>query len=106
MSIVDHLADIGQAISRPKLKKLSLPQNGIEPEYCLYFTQIIPFETLEELNLMSNWFGLQGINRFGAHFKKFKRLRLLNFGNLKLGEETDQDRSAIRDILLAVKDTM
>ena len=37
MSIVDNLGDLVQAVNRPKLKKLSLPYNGIEPEYCLYF---------------------------------------------------------------------
>ena len=37
MSIVDNLGDLVQAVNRPKLKKLSLPLNGIEPESCLYF---------------------------------------------------------------------
>ena len=64
MSIVDNLGDLVQAVNRPKLKKLSLPLNGIEPEFCLYFQQMLPFETLEELNLSSNWFGIAGLNRF------------------------------------------
>ena len=38
MSIVDHLGDLSTAVMRPKLKKLSLPQNGIEPEFCLYLS--------------------------------------------------------------------
>ena len=61
MSIVDNLGDLVQAVNRPKLKKLSLPLNGIEPEFCLYFQQMLPFDTLEELDLNSNWFGLAGL---------------------------------------------
>lgn len=38
MSIVDNLGDLAQAVNRPKLKKLSLPLNGIEAEQCLYFS--------------------------------------------------------------------
>jgi hypothetical protein len=37
MSIVDNLGDLVTAVKRPKLKKLSLPYNGIEHEFCLYF---------------------------------------------------------------------
>lgn len=46
MSIVDNLEDLATAINRPKLKKLSLPLNGIEPEFCLFFQHILPFDTL------------------------------------------------------------
>ena len=64
MSIVDNLSELAQAVNRPKLKKLSLPLNGIEPDYCLFFQQMLPFETLEELNLSSNWFGAKGLSKF------------------------------------------
>ena len=64
MSIVDNLGDLVQAVNRPKLKKLSLPLNGIEPESCLYFQYMLPFETLEELDLSSNWFGIPGLAQF------------------------------------------
>ena len=64
MSIVDNLGDLVQAVNRPKLRKLSLPLNGIEAEFCLYFQHMLPFETLEELNLSSNWFGIPGLARF------------------------------------------
>lgn len=37
MSIVDHLQDMCLALKRPKLKSLSLPYNGIEKQYCIYF---------------------------------------------------------------------
>ena len=64
MSIVDNLGDLAQAVNRPKLKKLSLPLNGIEPEFCLFFQSILPFDTLQELDLSSNWFGTMGLSRF------------------------------------------
>lgn len=64
MSICDNLGDLGQAVNRPKLKKLCLPLNGIEAEFCLYFQQMLPFETLEELDINSNWFGTEGLARF------------------------------------------
>ena len=37
MAIVDNLEDMINAVRRPKLKKLSLPLNGIEQEYCTFF---------------------------------------------------------------------
>jgi hypothetical protein len=58
-----------QACKRPKLKRLALPMNGIEKEYCEYFNYMLPFETLESLNLSSNWFGSEGIGRFMPVFK-------------------------------------
>lgn len=82
MSICDHLGDLVQAVNRPKLKKLSLPHNGIEPEFCLFFKQMLPYETLEELNLSNNWFGMVGLARFKDSFKNFHKLRVLNFGNI------------------------
>ena len=94
MSIVDNLGDLVQAVNRPKLKRLSLPLNGIEPEYCLYFQQMLPFETLEQLDLYSNWFGIPGLTRFKDQFRNFRRLKVLNLGNLKMGaiEDGDGDR--------------
>ena len=89
MSIVDNLGDLVQAVNRPKLRKLSLPLNGIEPEFCLYFQQMLPFDTLEELDLHSNWFAVPGLTRFKNQFKKFKQLKVLNLGNLKIGAIED-----------------
>jgi len=77
IGLVDHLHDMIQACKRPKLKKLALPMNGIEKEYCEYFNYMFPFETLESLNLSSNWFGSEGIGRFMPVFKQFKNLKEL-----------------------------
>jgi hypothetical protein len=46
LSMVDHLQDLTTAIKRPQLKKLSLPYNGIEQEYCTYFVHILNYETM------------------------------------------------------------
>ena len=87
MSINDNLVDLAQAIRGPKLKKLSLPLNGIENEFCEYFTQILPCQTLEELNLGGNWFGTAGMSRFLTTFRNMQKLRVLNLGNIRLNTE-------------------
>ena len=69
MSIVDNLGDLVAAVKRPKLKKLSLPYNGIEHEFCLYFQYMLNFDTLQHLDLSCNWFGMNGLARFKDHFK-------------------------------------
>ena len=80
--------------------------NGIEPEFCLFFQQILPFDTLQELNLSSNWFGTLGLERFKEQFKQFKQLRVLNLGNLRPYLQEDSDRKVFRNVLDAVKDTL
>ena len=72
MSIVDNLGDLVTAVKRPRLKKLSLPYNGIEHEFCLYFQHMLNFDTLQHLDLSCNWFGMNGLSRFKDHFKQFK----------------------------------
>jgi len=67
---------------------------------------MLNFETLEELNLSSNWFGIQGLTRFKDQFSNFKRLRVLNLGNLKLAIDETSDKRPLKDVLLAVKDTL
>ena len=84
LSLVDHLHEMVTAIKRPKLKHLSLPLNGIEQEYCQYFNYMFSFETLESLNLSSNWFGQQGLKRFKGQFSKFTNLKALNISNSRL----------------------
>jgi len=73
--------------------------NGIEKEYCEYFNHMLPFETLESLNLSSNWFGSEGIGRFMPVFKQFKNLKELNLFNNKLC--STEDHSHFREALLA-----
>ena len=58
---------------------------------------MLPFETLEELNLHSNWFGIPGLTRFKDQFKKFRMLKVLNFGNLKMGAIED-DSNRVQDM--------
>lgn len=84
MGIVEHIGELVQAINRPKLHTLKLPLNGIEAEYCLYFTHMLPFETLVHLDLSNNWFGDAGLSRFKHSFKNFKCLKVLNISNNKL----------------------
>ena len=84
MSIVDHIGELVQAVNRPKLHTLKLPLNGIEAEYCLYFTHMLPFSTLIHLDLSNNWFGDAGLSRFKSSFKQFKTLKILNLTNNKL----------------------
>lgn len=67
---------------------------------------MLNFETLEELNLSSNWFGIPGLTRFKDQFSNFKRLRVLNLGNLKLAIDETSDKRPLKDVLLAVKDTL
>jgi hypothetical protein len=102
MSIVDHLGDLTQAINRPKLRSLSLPYNGLEAEYCLYFKHLLNFETLQHLNLSCNWFGMPGLARFKHTFKQFKCLKVLNLSNNKLCQEEEHDTRDFRDTLAAV----
>jgi Leucine-rich repeat (LRR) protein len=85
LGLVDHLHEMLMAVKRPKLKHLSLPLNGIEQEYCQYFNYMFNFETLESLNLSSNWFGQEGLKRFKDQFSKFTCLKSLNMSNNKLG---------------------
>ena len=67
---------------------------------------MLPFETLEELNLSSNWFGIPGLAHFKTQFRGFKRLRVLNLGTNKLANEEETDKREFRDVLDAVKDTL
>lgn len=71
MSIVDHLQDLSVALRRPKLKALSLPCNGIEAQFCIYFQHVLNFKTLQELDLSSNWFGMAGLANFKSAFTQF-----------------------------------
>ena len=103
MSIVDNLGDLVTAVKRPKLKKLSLPYNGIEHEFCLYFQHMLNFDTLQHLDLSCNWFGMNGLSRFKDHFKQFKQLEVLNLSNNKLCAEEQYDIRQFRDVLHAVK---
>ena len=84
MSIVDNLHELVMAVRRPKLKKFSIPYNGIEQEYCLYFKDMLNFETLQHLDLSCNWFGMAGLERVKHQFKHFKTLKILNLSNNKL----------------------
>jgi len=102
MSIVDHLQDLSQAIKRPKLKSLVLPLNGIEHEYCIYFSHILNFDTLQELDLSSNWFGILGLEKFSTSFTKFSNLKKLNLNNNKLCTHEGHDTRPFRDVLVAV----
>ena len=106
MSVVDHLQDLILAIKRPKLKVLKLPYNGIEQMQCEYFQHIINFETLEHLDLSSNWFGLTGLKRFANHFSKFKRLQSLGLSNNKLCIEEGSDTRIFADVLRSVSHTL
>lgn len=45
---------------------------------------MLNFDTLEELNLSSNWFGLEGLYSIKDELKKFKRLKVLKLGTSKL----------------------
>ena len=67
---------------------------------------MLNFETLEELNLSSNWFGMAGLDRFKTMFSKFKKLRILNMGNSKLCIDEGSDKRPLRDVLTAVGDTI
>jgi hypothetical protein len=53
------------------------------------------FETLESLNLASNWFGQEGLIRFKDQFHKFQNLKSLNMSNNKL---------AVGEYILDVRD--
>jgi Ran GTPase-activating protein (RanGAP) involved in mRNA processing and transport len=91
---------------RPQLKKLSIPYNGIEQEYCTYFSHVLNFDTLQDLDLSCNWFGMKGLERFKSSFTKFKSLKRLVLSNNKLCVEKDADTRHFRDVLLAVKDSL
>lgn len=65
------MGDMIQACKRPNLKSLELELNGIEAEYCLYFSHLINFETLESFNISSNWIGWIGIERMKDFFRAF-----------------------------------
>ena len=106
MSITDHLTELAPAIRRPKLKKLVIPYNGIETEYCEYFKHIFSFDTLEELNISCNWFGMRGLARFRQHLVNLSKLRHLNISNNKLCADEGHDTRELRDALLSVKDTV
>ena len=87
MGIVDNLQDMAPIVNRPKLKRLSLPYNGIEAQFCVFFQQMLPLETLEEIDLSSNWFGTAGLAHLKTQFGRLQRLKVLNLGNSKLGLE-------------------
>jgi len=106
MSIVDHLGDLVTAVRRPKLKHLALPYNGIEAEFCEFFKFMFNFETLESLNLSSNWFGMHGLARFKLQFSRFKCLKTLRLSNNKLCVEEGHDTRQFRDVLAAVSDNL
>ncbi len=104
--MVDHLQDLILALRRPKLKVLRLPYNGIEQEFCEYFSHILNFETLEQLDLSCNWFGLRGLQRFANHFKKFVQLKKLGLSNNKLCIEEGHDTRLFADVLVSVSNTV
>ena len=99
MSIVDHLEDLIMAVKRPKLKKLSIPYNGITSEFCECFQHMFNFKTLEELNLSSNWFGMTGLQRFKSQFAKFDNLQVLHLASNKLCNDEGVDTRQFRDAL-------
>jgi Ran GTPase-activating protein (RanGAP) involved in mRNA processing and transport len=60
------------------------------------------FETLQELDLSSNWFGIHGLEKFSESFTKFNNLKKLNLNNNKLCTHTGHDTRPFRDVLIAV----
>lgn len=84
MRIGDHLGELIKACKRPDLKSLDLELNGFEADFCLYFSYVINFETLESFNISNNWIGWIGIERMKDSFKGFKNLKVLKLSSNKL----------------------
>mgnify|MGYP001580504587 CR=1 FL=1 len=106
MRIGEHLGELVKIGKRPNLKHLELGLNGIEPEYCLYFENIINFETLETFDISNNWIGYIGIERMKDFFINFKRLKVLNFSSNKLLTDNLRRTEDLRDMIRNVSNTL
>lgn len=59
--------------------------NGLTYQYfTTCFKHIINFETLVDLNISANWFGVEALHQVKDEFVKFKCLKVLRLGNNKL----------------------
>jgi len=59
-----------------------------------------------ELDLSSNWFGMQGLANFKSAFAQFQQLRRLNLSNNKLCAEEGNETKHLREIFLSVASTL
>lgn len=81
----ENLGEIIPALKQPGIKNIDLQYNGIEKNYfTTYFKHMIDFENIIELNLSSNWFGIEGLFEVKDEFLKFKQLKSLSLAVSKL----------------------
>ena len=106
MPLVDHLQDLTVALRRPKLKSLAIPLSGITFEFCLVLNHVLNFETLQSLDISSNWFGLLGLAKLLNSFQKFKALAKLNLNNNKLCYDEERDLRPFADVITAVSSNL
>ncbi len=102
MRIGDHLGELIKACKRPNLKSLELELNGIEAEFCLYFSHLINFETLESFNISNNWIGWIGVERMKDFFRGFKNLKVLKLSSNKLFTDEQRRTEDLKELILSV----
>jgi hypothetical protein len=62
----------------------------------------VNFETLEHLNISSNWMGLHGLERIKDNFASFKNLKILKLGNNKLFKDEEHRTEILKEMLFYV----
>ena len=74
------------------MRSIDIQYNGIEQHYLTAnFKHIFNFDTIIDLNLSNNWFGVDGLHEIKDHFLNFKQLKSLKLATSKLcfGPPTD-----------------
>lgn len=67
-----------ESLQRPQIHIVDLQLNGIAHQnMTTYFQWLFNYETLVELNLSSNWFGIDGLYEIRESFIKFRNLTTL-----------------------------
>ena len=81
----ENLGELVESFNNINIRSVELQYNGIVRDYLkTYFKHMFNFKNLVELNLSSNWFGIDGLYEIRKEFSKFESLRILKLGTNRL----------------------
>lgn len=90
----ENLDVFAQSFKHPSIIGLDLQLNGLTKNVLTAcFKHVVNFDVLEELDLSSSWFGVDGLYEVKDEFLRFKKLRVLRLGINKLCLCHQDDRS-------------
>ena len=83
--IAERIGSLIPVLRQPQIKSITLPYNGITQNcFVSFFKHVFNFETIQELNLSSNWFSTNGLFEVKDELCRFTRLKKLSIATSKL----------------------